>query len=102
MNILIQHGRVIDPASGLDQTADVAVADGRILALVQAGEALPAGFVPEQRIDATGCIVAPGLVDLQVRLREPGYEHEGMLDSERCCGWGRDQLGLPARHRPGA
>ena len=82
MNILIQHGRVIDPASGLDQMADVAVANGRILAIVQAGEVLPAGFSPEQRIDASGCIVAPGLVDLQVRLREPGYEHEGMLDSE--------------------
>ena len=82
MNILIQHGRVIDPASGLDQTADVAVAGGRIVAIVQAGEVLPAGFSLEQRIDATGCIVAPGLVDLQVRLREPGYEHEGMLDSE--------------------
>ncbi|WP_408593846.1 dihydroorotase [Limnohabitans sp.] len=82
MNILIQHGRVIDPASGLDQTADVAVAGGRIVAIVQAGESLPEGFSPEQRIDATGCIVAPGLVDLQVRLREPGYEHEGMLDSE--------------------
>ena len=82
MNILIQHGRVIDPASGLDQTADVAVADGRIVAIVQAGESLPVGFSPEQRIDATACIVAPGLVDLQVRLREPGYEHEGMLDSE--------------------
>ncbi|PIT79939.1 dihydroorotase [Limnohabitans sp. JirII-31] len=82
MNILIQHGRVIDPASGLDQTADVAVAGGRIVAIVQAGESLPVGFSPEQRIDATGCIVAPGLVDLQVRLREPGYEHEGMLDSE--------------------
>ena len=82
MNILIQHGRVIDPASGLDQTADVAVADGRIVAIVQAGESVPGGFSPEQRIDATACIVAPGLVDLQVRLREPGYEHEGMLDSE--------------------
>jgi dihydroorotase len=82
MNILIQHGRVIDPASGLDQTADVAVAGGRIVAIVQAGESLPVGFSPEQRIDATDCIVAPGLVDLQVRLREPGYEHEGMLDSE--------------------
>ena len=82
MNILIQQGRVIDPASGLDQTADVAVADGRIVANVQAGESLPVGFSPEQRIDATACIVAPGLVDLQVRLREPGYEHEGMLDSE--------------------
>ncbi len=82
MNILIQHGRVIDPASGFDHTADVAVADGHIVAIVQAGEKLPANFKAEQTIDAKGCIVAPGLVDLQVRLREPGYEHEGMLDSE--------------------
>jgi dihydroorotase len=86
MNILIQNGRVIDPASGFDHLADVAVADGRIVAIVKrdakAGEQLPAHFKAEQTIDAKGCIVAPGLVDLQVRLREPGYEHEGMLDSE--------------------
>jgi dihydroorotase len=42
----------------------------------------PDGFVPNKVIDARGCIVAPGLVDLAVRLREPGYEHEGMLESE--------------------
>jgi dihydroorotase len=82
MNILIQNGRVIDPASGFDHTADVAVADGHIVAISKAGEKLPANFKAEQTIDAKGCIVAPGLVDLQVRLREPGYEHEGMLDSE--------------------
>jgi dihydroorotase len=82
MNILIQNGRVMDPASGFDQIADVAVADGHVLAIVQPGEAMPAGFGAAQTVDATGCIVAPGLVDLQVRLREPGYEHEGMLDSE--------------------
>ncbi len=85
MNILIQNGRVIDPASGFDHTADVAVADSRIVAIVKndakAGEKLPANFKADQTIDAKGCIVAPGLVDLQVRLREPGYEHEGMLDS---------------------
>jgi len=78
MNILITHGRVVDPASGLDQVADVAIADGRILAL----GATPAGFRAERTLDASGCIVAPGLVDLAARLREPGYEHEGMLDSE--------------------
>jgi dihydroorotase len=86
MNILIQNGRVIDPASGFDHTADVAVADGHIVAIVKSdaktGEKLPANFKAEQTIDAKGCIVAPGLVDLQVRLREPGYEHEGMLASE--------------------
>ena len=78
MNILIQNGRVIDPATGLDQTADVVLAAGRIINI---GRATP-DFVPDRTIDATGCIVAPGLVDLAARLREPGFEHEGMLDSE--------------------
>ncbi|MBB1602676.1 dihydroorotase [Variovorax sp. UMC13] len=78
MNVLISNGRVVDPASGLDQVADVAIADGRILSL----GATPAGFQAERTLDAAGCIVAPGLVDLAARLREPGHEHEGMLDSE--------------------
>ncbi|MEY2772356.1 MAG: Dihydroorotase [Pseudomonadota bacterium] len=78
MKILIRNGRVIDPASGLDQVADIAIAQGR----VQAIGSLPADFVPQQQIEARGAIVAPGLVDLAVRLREPGHEHEGMLASE--------------------
>src|SRR5574343_686575 len=78
MNTLIQHGRVIDPASGFDGVAAVAIADGRIAGI---GEA-PAGFSAERTIDASGCLVLPGLVDLAARLREPGYEHEGMLESE--------------------
>ena len=78
MKILIQNGRLIDPASGFDQTGDLAIAAGRILAMGQA----PADFVPNRSIDATGCIVAPGLVDLAVRLREPGHEHAGMLQTE--------------------
>jgi hypothetical protein len=60
----------------------VAVADGRVVAIAKKGDKLPAGFKADHTIDAKGCIVAPGLVDLQVRLREPGHEHEGMLDSE--------------------
>jgi len=78
MNTLIQHGRVIDPASGFDGVATVAIADGRIAAI---GD-VPAGFAAERTIDASGCLVLPGLVDLAARLREPGYEHEGMLESE--------------------
>ena len=77
-NILIRHGRVIDPASGFDETADIAIADGKVAALKN----IPADFEAQQTIDAQGCIVAPGLVDLAARLREPGYEHEGMLESE--------------------
>jgi dihydroorotase len=78
MKILIQNGRVVDPASGFDQTADVAVADGRIVGM----GAAPEGFEPDRRIDASGLVVAPGLVDLSARLGEPGHEHEGLLQSE--------------------
>jgi len=78
MKILIQHGRVIDPASGRDEVADVAVAAGRILGIGK----LPADFKPTRTIDAQGCWVLPGLVDLTARLREPGHEHARMLESE--------------------
>jgi len=78
MKILIKNGRVIDPASGLDEVGDVAIAAGRIVSL----NGTLADFSPNRTIDATGCIVAPGLIDLSARLREPGYEHEGMLESE--------------------
>lgn len=78
MKILIKGGRVIDPASGTDQVADVAVAAGHVLAVGQ----ISADFHPGRTIDATGCIVAPGLVDLAVRLREPGHEHANSLQSE--------------------
>jgi dihydroorotase len=78
MKILIRHGRVVDPQSGRDELADIAVAAGRILAI----GAVPADFAADQVIDASGCVVAPGLVDLSARLREPGHEHGGMLESE--------------------
>jgi dihydroorotase len=78
MKILIRHGRVIDPASGRDEQADLAIAAGRIVAI---GQVSP-DFAADRVIDAGGLVVAPGLVDLAARLREPGHEHEGMLESE--------------------
>lgn len=77
MKILIKGGRLIDPASNLDRVGDLAVANGRIVKLGDVGE-----FAAERTIDATGLVVAPGLVDLCARLREPGHEHEGLLESE--------------------
>ena len=77
MKILIKNGRLVDPASGLDRVGDLAVANGRIVKLGDAGE-----FAADRTLDATGLIVAPGLVDLCARLREPGHEHEGLLESE--------------------
>ena len=78
MKILIRGARVIDPASGFDAVADVAVAAGRIIAI----ERIASDFQPNKLIEARGCILMPGLVDLAVRLGEPGHEHEGMLESE--------------------
>ncbi len=78
MNILITNGRVIDPASGFDKKVDVTLASGAIVAI----DSVAKDFKPDQVIDAAGCIVCPGFVDLAVRLREPGYEHAGMLASE--------------------
>ncbi len=85
MKILIRHGRVVDPASGRDETADVAIASGRVVGIGTAAASasdFAADFAADRVIDATGLVVAPGLVDLAARLREPGQEHEGMLESE--------------------
>ena len=77
-NIAIRNGRVIDPASGLDHVTDVFIAGEKIAAVGM----LPAGFKADETIDATGLIVAPGLVDLCARLREPGNEFKNALVSE--------------------
>ena len=78
MKLLIKNGRVVDPASGRDERGDIAIAAGRIVAIGR----VAADFLPNRTIAADGLVVAPGLVDLAARLREPGHEHEGMLESE--------------------
>lgn len=78
MKIHIKNGRVIDPMNARDEVADVFVAAGRI---VGNGHA-PADFHPNRTLDATGLVVCPGLVDLSVRLREPGFEYRATLESE--------------------
>ena len=77
MKTLIQGGRVINPATGFDAQADIAMADGRILSV---GEP-PRDFAPDITLPAHGYLVLPGLVDLSARLREPG-PHGHMLESE--------------------
>lgn len=78
MRLVIQGGRVIDPAHRTDRVADLFIADGKIAAL----GAPPEGFVAEQVIDGRGQIVCPGLIDLCARLREPGQEHKATIASE--------------------
>lgn len=78
MKIHIEGGTLIDPASGTEARQDVYIAGGKIVAL----GAAPADFHADRTLEANGLVVAPGLVDLSARLREPGYEHKATLDSE--------------------
>jgi dihydroorotase len=78
MKLHIKNGRLIDPANKVDAQQDLYIEDGKVAALGKA----PAGFVAERTIDAAGLVVAPGLVDLSARLREPGYEYKATLESE--------------------
>ena len=71
MGTLIRNGRVIDPASGKDGIYDVLIEDGTI---VSVDASIPEGN--NDIIDAAGCFVMPGLVDLHVHFREPGFEYK--------------------------
>ncbi len=70
MKIIIKNGRVIDPLSGTDSKNDVLIEDDRVVRMA------PEIDVPDDAgsIDATGCLVLPGLVDMHVHFREPGRE----------------------------
>ena len=70
--ILIKNGRVVDPASGIDEALDVVLEDGRIKALGK----FPKTEAYEEVIDAAGKIVAPGLVDIHVHFRDPGLTYK--------------------------
>ncbi len=78
MRSAILGARVIDPSSGLDRVTDLFIEDGKLAAIGQA----PDGFVADNRLEAQGLIAAPGLVDLSVALREPGYSRKGSIASE--------------------
>ncbi|MBK9169453.1 MAG: dihydroorotase [Bryobacterales bacterium] len=74
--LLIRNGRVIDPASGLDRSADVAIEDG-VIARVAPG--LDPGGA--EVFDAGGLVVAPGFIDMHVHLRDPGQEYAETIES---------------------
>lgn len=71
MWLLLKGGRVIDPLYGYDEVGDLLIVDGRI---VRSSQAPTVG--EGQIIDCTGLVVTPGLIDMHVHLREPGYEHK--------------------------
>jgi dihydroorotase len=72
-DLIIQKGRVIDPATDRDEIADLYVVDGRISAQPPTGEC--------ETIDARNLVVAPGLIDIHVHLREPGQSHKETIET---------------------
>ncbi len=79
MRTVVRGGRVIDPAAGRDAAGDVWFAEGRILEVTPPGARRPEA--QDRVVEAGGRVVAPGLVDLHVHLREPGEEYKETIAS---------------------
>ena len=73
-SILIHGGRVVDPANGVDDLRDVLLRDGLVAAVDTPGSLATVSVA--ENIDAAGCVVAPGLIDIHVNLREPGQTYK--------------------------
>lgn len=79
MKLLIRGGRIVDPGSGLDAVGDVLVEDGRVAAVGGT-----AAVRPDRTVEAGGLVVVPGLIDLHVHLREPGFEAKETIATGLC------------------
>lgn len=77
--ILIENGTLIDPASGVEGSFSLVIESGIIRDVLAAGETREGSF--EQRIDASGLWIVPGLIDLHVHLREPGQEWKETVET---------------------
>ena len=73
--LLIKHGRVIDPANNIDRECDVLIVDGKVADIGKIEKSA------QTVIDAAGKLVTPGLIDIHVHLREPGDEEEETIAS---------------------
>ena len=93
--LLIENGRVIDPSQGMDRVTNLLVEGGRIAAY----DAAPSGSI--ETINAAGRIVSPGLIDMHVHLREPGFEEDETIASGTAAALARRLHlgGLHAQHR---
>jgi len=77
MSLLIKNGRIVDPGTGTDKTADVLVEKGKVTKISKN----ISNKDVKKTIDASGCIVSPGFIDMHVHLREPGQENKETIES---------------------
>jgi len=77
MRILLKNGRLIDPVSGRDESTDLLIVDGRIEAM---RSSIPSSKV-DKELSLKGKLIVPGLIDMHVHLREPGFEHKETIES---------------------
>lgn len=76
MTILIKNGHVLNPATGMDEVADVLVKDGIVSEIKKEMD-----VEADRKIDAKGCFVMPGFIDLHVHLRDPGFEQKETIET---------------------
>lgn len=76
MTILIKNGQVINPATRMDETADVLVENGTVTKIEKGIKAKA-----DREIDAKGCFVMPGFIDMHVHLRDPGFEQKETIET---------------------
>ncbi|MCC6144033.1 MAG: dihydroorotase, partial [Candidatus Hydrogenedentes bacterium] len=74
MSLVIKNGHVIEPAQGISEVMDVLIEEGRI-------KRVGKGLSGDESIDATGLVVCPGLVDIHVHFREPGFESKETIET---------------------
>ena len=81
---IVRNGRIIDPANKRDEIADLYISNGKVVGSkseIRAKLTRRGGKSEVEEIDAKGLIVAPGLIDMHVHLREPGFSHKETIES---------------------
>ena len=81
MTVLIKNGRIIDPTNDLDEPKDLLIDKGKIKALESPGKINIGTGEKPSIIDAKDCVVCPGLIDMHVHFREPGFEYKETIES---------------------
>ena len=78
-NAFIVNGHIIDPANNIDEVGDLHIIDGKIAKIGGSGKL--ADHQTDDVYDAAGAVVTPGLIDMHVHLREPGFEHKETIET---------------------